>query len=239
MLYETPNWNIKEYIRPIWPLDQLQIRHLSHKHEMSLGALHTLNLYLRFHLHPLQGDYFISQEKKIKLYTQMLKIERAFKSFDGKISQFVAEMEKTLLPDHFVQPAENKYRESFLGELNHFRTLLNLSQANFKTIIENNKDMSKKYSNQFTKRNRYTKGVIKSIFISWTKMGRKLTYTTHPDTSERSGRLIEYVNDVVRCISTPPGRLSAETIRKEIDRERKRITHPSYKLPTVQANVSN
>lgn len=56
------------------------------------------------------------------------------------------------------------------------------------------------------------------IFNAWIDAGRKLTFTTDPITSERSGALVEFVNAVVIYITEPPSTLSGESIRTEIDR---------------------
>lgn len=59
--------------------------------------------------------------------------------------------------------------------------------------------------------------VCTSIFNSWDESGRKLSYSTDPLTSERGGRLFDFVNAVVECISDPPSHLNGETVKIELD----------------------
>lgn len=55
------------------------------------------------------------------------------------------------------------------------------------------------------------------LFNLWLDLGRKLTYTTDPISSERVGPLIAFVNDIVQCITMPPTKLSGEAIKRELD----------------------
>ena len=59
--------------------------------------------------------------------------------------------------------------------------------------------------------------VCTGIFNVWDEGGRKLSYSTDPETSERGGRLVEFVNAVVECITDPPSRLRGEAIKAELD----------------------
>lgn len=59
--------------------------------------------------------------------------------------------------------------------------------------------------------------VCVSIFDFWDKIGRKLTYSTDPVTSQRSGDLFDFVNSVVQFITEPPGQLGGDTIKQELE----------------------
>jgi len=58
--------------------------------------------------------------------------------------------------------------------------------------------------------------VCVAIFNYWDEHGRLLTYTTDPITSVRRGKLFDFVNAVVECISDPPSQLNGDTIRQEL-----------------------
>ncbi len=62
----------------------------------------------------------------------------------------------------------------------------------------------------------YRPVVLSRIFEFWRLEGRKLGYSTDPDTSERRGPLIEFTNAVVACITDPPSVLSGDTIIREL-----------------------
>lgn len=55
------------------------------------------------------------------------------------------------------------------------------------------------------------------IFNCWDEEGRKLTFTTDPLTSERTGPLLTFVNAVVGCITDPSTPLPGEAIKGELD----------------------
>jgi hypothetical protein len=69
--------------------------------------------------------------------------------------------------------------------------------------------------------------VLRAIFLFWQSLGRPLGFTTDPITSKRHGELIDFTQAVIRCISDPPGELSAETIVKEISAFKKLDGLPS------------
>ncbi|MCV2867428.1 hypothetical protein OEW28_02170 [Defluviimonas sp. WL0002] len=56
-----------------------------------------------------------------------------------------------------------------------------------------------------------------TLFNLWQTLGRNLTYTTDPLSGVRSGPLIEFVNDVVQCLTDPPARLNGEAIKRELE----------------------
>ncbi len=59
--------------------------------------------------------------------------------------------------------------------------------------------------------------VCKFIFEFWSELGRNVSYTTDPITSERIGPLISFVNAIIPMITDPPAQLSGESIKFEID----------------------
>lgn len=60
--------------------------------------------------------------------------------------------------------------------------------------------------------------VCVTIFNFWDEAKRKLSYTTEPNTSERGGELITFVNAVVMCMTDPPCRMSGEVIKSELEK---------------------
>lgn len=60
------------------------------------------------------------------------------------------------------------------------------------------------------------KDVLGSIFSSWHRVGRQLSCTTDPETSERHGPLIDFANAVVACVTDPSSTLSGEMIFRDL-----------------------
>lgn len=56
-----------------------------------------------------------------------------------------------------------------------------------------------------------------SLFRLWQDHDRPLTYTTDPGTGERGGKLFDFINEVVRCLTDPPQKLNGETLRQELE----------------------
>lgn len=56
-----------------------------------------------------------------------------------------------------------------------------------------------------------------TIFNLWLDLGRTVSYTTDTVSQERTGPLIEFVRDVIFCLSDPATRHNGEAIKREID----------------------
>ena len=56
-----------------------------------------------------------------------------------------------------------------------------------------------------------------TTFNLWLNLGRTVSYTTDDVFKERTGPLIEFVRDVIFCLSDPPTRHNGEAIKREID----------------------
>lgn len=56
-----------------------------------------------------------------------------------------------------------------------------------------------------------------TIFNLWLDLGRTVSYTTDDVLKERTGPLIEFVRDVIFCLSNPATRHNGEAIKREIE----------------------
>lgn len=63
--------------------------------------------------------------------------------------------------------------------------------------------------------------VMGIIFAAWERQGRKTSFTTDPQTSQRRGVIFDFVNAVLVCITEPSRPLSNDTIVKELQIWRK------------------
>jgi len=59
--------------------------------------------------------------------------------------------------------------------------------------------------------------VVTQIFNMWERSGRKLSYTTDPISSKRSGQLFAFVNDVVACLTEPSTPIDTDTLKMDLD----------------------
>jgi hypothetical protein len=80
--------------------------------------------------------------------------------------------------------------------------------------------------------------VIETCCYAWRDAGRKLTYTTVSDGSKadrHAGPLIDFIQDVTRRVTDPSKELSTNTIKKDIDRLRKKLSRPDQlSLPPIK-----
>lgn len=85
------------------------------------------------------------------------------------------------------------------------------------------------------KRRRY---VIETCCYAWLDAGRKLTVSTVADGSKadrHAGPLIDFIQDVTRRVTDPSEELSTNTIKKDIDRFRKKLSGPDQlSLPPIK-----
>lgn len=71
--------------------------------------------------------------------------------------------------------------------------------------------------------------VIETCCYAWMEAGRSLTFTSQERTyggTDRGGPLIDFLQAVVVKLTDPPTMLSGETIRKDIERLRKKLAEP-------------
>ncbi|MGQ3488085.1 hypothetical protein [Roseovarius pacificus] len=68
--------------------------------------------------------------------------------------------------------------------------------------------------------------VIESCCYIWLDAGRKLTITTRPDkpsSEQREGELIRFIQTVVTMVTKPMRQIPGETLRRDIERVRRRF----------------
>ncbi|WP_198133305.1 hypothetical protein [Roseobacter sp. AzwK-3b] len=80
--------------------------------------------------------------------------------------------------------------------------------------------------------------VIETCCYIWLDAGRPLTITTRPDkpsSEQREGELINFIQDVVSMITTPKCKMSGETLRRDIERVRRRFRRRGELDPVDQS----
>lgn len=68
--------------------------------------------------------------------------------------------------------------------------------------------------------------VIESCCYIWLDAGRRLTFTTRADKltrEQRDGPLVNFIQTVIGMVTTPSRRMSGETLRRDIERVRRRF----------------
>jgi len=97
-------------------------------------------------------------------------------------------------------------------------------------------DMSPLNKNHiWDKRRQY---VIETCCYAWQDSGHKLSYTTVSDRSKperHAGPLIDFIQEIVLLVTDPAQKLSTNTIKKDIDRFKKKLDEPDeLSLPPTE-----
>jgi hypothetical protein len=78
--------------------------------------------------------------------------------------------------------------------------------------------------------------VVESCCYIWLDAGRKLTFTTRADKlkpeQQREGELIRFIQTAVSMVTTPTCNVSGETLRRDIERIRRRFRRRGEMVPT-------
>lgn len=96
-------------------------------------------------------------------------------------------------------------------------------QQSLDTLLRSEKDGERIYDlsarNLRRDRDEVRPAVLKQVFLFWERNGRKTTITTSSaGANNRGGKLIDFVNDVVRELTSPPTEINRETIRSDLKR---------------------
>ena len=216
----TLNWKlIEESESPRDALGNAAIQKIASTHKIEEEPLRQASRRLRTVLSP---ELKLSQPEIVPARRQVgqKKLSRAndlIRSAEGKLREASGVLDNIGFSNPFAHvglpnPADRRLKE-FEATLT---TLQECSQ--FFKIMERNEQARW----LLTPDNRKAVDVRRTIvcvtlFNLWLDLERKLTYTTDPVSGERTGPLIEFINDVVHHLTDPPERLSGQAIKRELD----------------------
>lgn len=195
-----------------------QVEGLSKKFDLELHVLRELSRQvhrtLYRELRQFQPEQFVSRVSKAEK-----EIQRAVNRI--QISKQELEATKQILSDiHFggINSTQRKpessdehtqYLERASASLEQLKSHLVEMTVNRRVIYQSNPDGRRA-------RDLRRQSICSCIFELWRQEGRSISYTSNPTKSERSGQLIEFINDVVFLTTEPATKLSTETIKAEI-----------------------
>lgn len=210
---------IGEDTSPIEPLDDIDIERLAAIHRIDEALLRKLSGKLRSVLRPQlklsQPD--IAPARRKKGLKELGRANDLLRSAEGKLQaaekilnnlRFTNDFGHTGMPN----PGDRRLEE--------FRTAIQTIEECsdfFKTMEQY--DMATALGTPDARKSTDVRRTILcvTIFNLWSDLERNLTYTTNPVSGERTGPLIDFVNDMVHCMTAPPSRLSGEAIKRELD----------------------
>ena len=200
-------------------LEESDLKRLAGKHDIPEPALHQLSLRLRttfFKEMVLSQPELASERKRVgkKKLAEVMRFvqisqEKLLKASDIlRDVAFANPFANTGMPS----PAD-RYREEFetaiatLEECDRFFAASHKNDlARFLATPNGNKAVDMRRTI-----------LCVTIFNLWLDLGRTVSYTTDDVSQERTGPLIEFVRDVIFCLSNPPTRHNGEAIKREID----------------------
>lgn len=200
-------------------LGESDLMGLAAKHDIPERSLHRLSLGLRttFLKEMVLSQPELASERKRVGKKKLAEVIRFV-----RISQEKLLKASDILQDiGFANPYANawvpnpaeRYRAEFeaaiatLEECNRFFTAWNRNDlARFLATPNGNKTVDMRRT-----------VLCVTIFNLWLDLGRTISYTTDPVSQQRTGPLIEFVRDIILCLSDPATRLNGEAIKREID----------------------
>jgi hypothetical protein len=200
------------------PLDDKQVRQLALDFDLSEEDLRELSLNIAFAL----SDTFLPLG--ILEYSQQLKkgpseLEKLIK----EMQQAEARLARAVDLFKLIEIRYPKVGHP-LDDPNYFyKSTLDDTLRNVKLINSSLARSSKKYSSRFTGepdkrhiRDERRGPILMAIFQTWHAAGRKVSVTTQPGNSKRTGPLVDFTNAVVSSITDPVTVINGETIWKTI-----------------------
>jgi hypothetical protein len=224
MSADAITWRIGTYDGGERPLDRVQVTRLAAKHGLEVEALERLSHGLAVALDP-RRHLGRDELKSLQRDKAIEEIGDAVRDIEAGERKFRA-ARKRLADIHFVDEfahlgrpnpaiAQGQKFDDAMSSIESFKQYVAvMARAGMVSL--------RPIADKRRARDERRRIVCNFLFRFWEEAGRNVSYTTDPITSERCGPLVEFVRDVVECISDPPGRLSGEAIKGEIEYFRKR-----------------
>lgn len=225
---DSVGWRVRVYGDDEGALSDDQIVCLSVSHGLTIDALRRLSSALTIALD--------EQRQLMRKEMKMLQEARAIKEVKAAISELRAAQKKLMSARQridtirFRNPfAHTGTQNASVGQIENFD--LAISDVTYfreylEVMMRGGLISFREISDKRRIRDERRRVVCWFIFTFWQEIGRKLSYTTDPDTSERTGPLVDFVNSVVACISDPPAKISGETIKSEMEEFKERSLWP-------------
>lgn len=216
---DSVGWRVRLYTEDEGALTDAQIQQLGTDHGLDIDTLQTLSIGLTIALDP--------QRQLMRDEMKPLQEARADKEVEAAINELEAALKKLMSVRAKIEAVRFKSLFVYTGAPNASiaqRVDFDLAIADVASfrrylavMLRGGLISFREISDKRRVKDERRRVVCWFIFKFWQENGRKLSYTTDPDTSERTGPLVEFVNSIVACISDPPGKISGETIKSEID----------------------
>ncbi|PUB09594.1 hypothetical protein [Yoonia sediminilitoris] len=217
---DTVNWKlIDDHVIHGTLLDEADIQRLALKHDVKEQALRQASVRLRSaflkEMVLSQPELFLERRRVGKV--KLAEISRLMAIADGKLQKALRILDDVGFSNPFAHagmpnPAD-RYREEFenaVCAIDECRRFFNAAEsedlARFLATPDGNKAVDMRRTI-----------LCVTLFNLWLDLGRSVTYTTDNILEERTGPLIEFVRDVIFCLSDPPTRHNGEAVKREID----------------------
>lgn len=217
---DTVNWKLfDDHIAHGALLDEADIQRLALRHDVQEQALRQASVGLRstFLREMVLSQPELASERRRVGKLKLKEISRFMTIADGKLQKALRILDDVGFSNPFAHtglpnPAD-RYREEFkaavtaLDECRHYFNVAEREDlARFLATPDGNKAVDMRRTI-----------LCVTLFNLWLDLGRSVSYTTDSVLDERTGPLIEFVRDVIFCLTDPPTRHNGEAIKREID----------------------
>lgn len=221
---DTVNWRVDSIVDPeIGVLAEADVARIAKVHALRPDSLRELSRRLpgifRSDLSvDLKGSTVreITSDRRRVGHNRVKRANDLIRMALGKLSDASAQLEPVRFKDPYVhvgRPNPLNPRLEELGDvitrLREFGAFLETMERADLAVISGAPDARKVIDVRRTV-------LCTHLFNLWLDHDRQLTFTTDPETSERAGKLFDFINDVVLCLTDPPQKLNGETLKQEL-----------------------
>lgn len=216
-------WRLKDH-GPSGPLSGEQIDGLAKSYGLEPSAVAELSRRLGYVLNPNQNIHVVAASRQNGRKVALAHLQDAAKQLDLMMSRLGVISERL---GSLAMETDNGYEHSPA-----YSQMLDRLEATLQSLTECQPELAEflRQPERFLKlepsdkRQLYDQRrneVLGSVFQTWVDAGRKLSFTTDPVTSKRSGALVEFSQEVCLLLTDPPTLISGETIAKLISKKAK------------------
>jgi len=200
-------------------LGESDLKRLAAKHDIPEPALNQLSLRLRptfFKEMALSQAELASERKKVGK-KKLAEFIRLIRMSQGKLLKASDILQEVGFANPFANTGMPNPADRYLEEFERAIATLEECDRFFAACNENDlaRFLATPNANKAVDMRRTILCV--TIFNLWLDLGRTVSYTTDDVSQERTGPLIEFVRDVIFCLSNPATRHNGEAIKREIE----------------------
>lgn len=216
-------WRLEGY-GPSGPFSGEQIEGLAKRYGLEPSAVAELSRRLGYVLNPERNIHFVPASRQNGRKLALAHLQDAAKQLDLMASRLGIMIERlgSLTMEIDDGDAHSPAYSRMLDRFEDIFQSLTACQPELAEFLQQRERFIKlEPSDRRDLYDQRRNEVLGSVFQTWVDAGRKLSFTTDPLTSKRSGALVEFSQELCLLLTDPPTLISGETIAKLISKRAK------------------